>query len=51
MNELFVINRNNCSCAGGTASLDLFFAFVAARFGKNNVDKTGLDKIVMTVEI
>ena len=33
MEELFVIDRNRCTCAGGTAPLDLMLAFVAARFG------------------
>ena len=37
MEELFVIDRNRCTCAGGTAPLDLMLAFVAARFGKNLV--------------
>jgi transcriptional regulator GlxA family with amidase domain len=35
MEELFVIDRNRCTCAGGTAPLDLMLTFVAARFGKN----------------
>ena len=39
MEELFVIDRNRCTCAGGTAPLDLMLAFVAARFGKNPADK------------
>ena len=44
MEELFVIDRNRCTCAGGTAPLDLMLAFVAARFdhnlaGKNHVSK------------
>ena len=39
MEELFVIDRNRCTCAGGTAPLDLMLAFVAARFGKNWVGK------------
>jgi AraC family transcriptional regulator, glycine betaine-responsive activator len=39
MEELFVIDRNRCTCAGGTAPLDLMLAFVAARFGKNPVHK------------
>ena len=44
MEELFVIDRNRCTCAGGTAPLDLMLAFVAARFdhnlaGKNHVGK------------
>ena len=37
MEELFVIDRNRCTCAGGTAPLDLMLAFVAAQFGKNLV--------------
>lgn len=37
MEELFVIDRNRCTCAGGTAPLDLMLAFVSARFGKNLV--------------
>ena len=37
MEELFVIDRNRCTCAGGTAPLDLMLSFVAARFGKNLV--------------
>jgi AraC family transcriptional regulator, glycine betaine-responsive activator len=37
MEELFVIDRNRCTCAGGTAPLDLMLAFVAASFGKNLV--------------
>jgi AraC family transcriptional regulator, glycine betaine-responsive activator len=39
MEELFVIDRNRCTCAGGTAPLDLMLAFVAARFGKNQAHK------------
>jgi AraC family transcriptional regulator, glycine betaine-responsive activator len=39
MEELFVIDRNRCTCAGGTAPLDLMLAFVAARFGKVGADK------------
>jgi transcriptional regulator GlxA family with amidase domain len=35
MEELFVIDRDRCTCAGGTAPLDLMLAFVSARFGKN----------------
>ena len=37
MEELFVIDRNRCTCAGGTAPLDLMLAFVAAQFGKSLV--------------
>lgn len=37
MEELFVIDRNRCTCAGGTAPLDLMLAFVSARFDKNLV--------------
>ena len=37
MEELFVIDRNRCTCAGGTAPLDLMLAFVSARFGKHLV--------------
>ena len=37
MEELFVIDRDRCTCAGGTAPLDLMLAFVFARFGKNLV--------------
>lgn len=37
MEELFVIDRNRCTCAGGTAPLDLMLAFVASRFGKKLV--------------
>jgi AraC family transcriptional regulator, glycine betaine-responsive activator len=37
MEELFVIDRNRCTCAGGTAPLDLMLSFVSARFGKNLV--------------
>ena len=44
MEELFVIDRNRCTCAGGTAPLDLMLAFVAARFGKNPVDKNPVHK-------
>ncbi len=33
--ELFVIDRDRCTCAGGTAPMDLMLAFVSARFGKN----------------
>ena len=45
MEELFVIDRNRCTCAGGTAPLDLMLAFVAARFGKTGVDNNnGVDK-------
>ena len=33
MEGLFVIDRNRCTCAGGTAPLDLMLALVAARFG------------------
>jgi transcriptional regulator GlxA family with amidase domain len=36
-NELFVIDRDRCSCKGGTAPIDLILAFVHARFGKNLV--------------
>ncbi len=39
MEELFVIDRNRCTCAGGTAPLDLMLAFVAARFAKTEVGK------------
>ena len=39
MEELFVIDRNRCTCAGGTAPLDLMLAFVAARFGKTPAGK------------
>jgi AraC family transcriptional regulator, glycine betaine-responsive activator len=39
MEELFVIDRNRCTCAGGTAPLDLMLAFVSARFGKNPAQK------------
>ncbi len=35
--ELFVIDRDRCSCTGGTAPIDLMLAFVYARFGKNLV--------------
>jgi AraC family transcriptional regulator, glycine betaine-responsive activator len=41
MEELFVIDRNRCTCAGGTAPLDLMLAFVAARFGNNVAGKNG----------
>ena len=45
MEELFVIDRNRCTCAGGTAPLDLMLAFVAARFGKNGTGRNNeLDK-------
>ena len=44
MEELFVIDRNRCTCAGGTAPLDLMLAFVAARFGKNPADKNPAHK-------
>ncbi len=37
MEELFVIDRDRCTCAGGTAPIDLMLAFVFARFGKNLV--------------
>lgn len=37
MQELFVIDRDRCTCAGGTAPLDFMLAFVNARFGKNLV--------------
>ncbi len=37
MEELFVIDRDRCTCAGGTAPIDLMLAFVHARFGKNLV--------------
>lgn len=37
MQELFVIDRDRCTCAGGTAPLDFMLAFVSARFGKNLV--------------
>lgn len=37
LEELFVIDRNRCTCAGGTAPLDLMLAFVSARFDKNLV--------------
>ncbi len=37
MEELFVIDRDRCTCAGGTASIDLMLAFIFARFGKNLV--------------
>lgn len=37
MEELFVIDRDRCTCAGGTAPIDLMLAFVYARFGKNLV--------------
>ncbi len=44
MEELFVIDRNRCTCAGGTAPLDLMLAFVAARFSKTGLDKNnGVD--------
>ena len=39
MEELFVIDRNRCTCAGGTAPLDLMLAFVAARFSKTSAGK------------
>ena len=39
MEELFVIDRNRCTCAGGTAPLDLMLAFVAARFSKSPIGK------------
>ena len=44
MEELFVIDRNRCTCAGGTAPLDLMLAFVAARFSKNEAGKNGAGK-------
>ena len=44
MEELFVIDRNRCTCAGGTAPLDLMLAFVAARFGHNEAGKNGAGK-------
>ncbi len=44
MEELFVIDRNRCTCAGGTAPLDLMLAFVAARFGRNQADKNPVHK-------
>jgi AraC family transcriptional regulator, glycine betaine-responsive activator len=44
MEELFVIDRNRCTCAGGTAPLDLMLAFVEARFGKNQADKNPAHK-------
>lgn len=37
MEELFVIDRNRCTCAGGTAPLDFMLSIVAARFDKNLV--------------
>lgn len=37
LQELFVIDGNRCTCAGGTAPLDLMLAFVGARFGKHLV--------------
>ncbi len=45
MEELFVIDRNRCTCAGGTAPLDLMLAFVAARFGKNPAHKNMVAEI------
>ena len=35
--ELFVIDGNRCTCAGGIAPLDLMLSFVMARFGKKLV--------------
>ncbi len=35
--ELFVIDGNRCTCAGGVAPLDLMLSFVMARFGKKLV--------------
>ena len=35
--ELFVIDRDRCSCTGGTSPIDLMLAFVHARLGKNLV--------------
>lgn len=37
MEGLFVIDRNRCTCAGGTAPLDFMLTFVAARFANNNL--------------
>ncbi len=37
MEELFVIDRSRCTCAGGTAPLDFMLSIVASRFDKNLV--------------
>jgi AraC family transcriptional regulator, glycine betaine-responsive activator len=48
MEELFVIDRNRCTCAGGTAPLDLMLAFVDARFGKNQNNKSIVSKNIIS---
>lgn len=37
LQELFVVDDNRCTCAGGVAPLDLMLTFVGARFGKKLV--------------
>lgn len=37
LQELFVIDNNRCTCAGGIAPLDLMLTFISARFGKKLV--------------
>lgn len=37
MEELFVIDRNRCTCAGGTAPIDFMLAFVSAQYNKKLV--------------
>ncbi len=37
LQELFVIDNNRCTCAGGVAPLDLMLTFISARFGKKLV--------------
>lgn len=37
LQELFVVDENRCTCAGGIAPLDLMLTFIGERFGKKLV--------------
>lgn len=44
--ELFVVDRDRITCAGGTAAIDMMLALVGARFGKALVSEIS-DKLIL----